>query len=168
MPSASATAQNKDTWLVLPFVESVRQVLEKMLRISPTVREPYVTTENSDLHEIRGVISFSGTISGSVTVTFTHQAAAELVEAFAGKRLEITHPHFRDAIGELSNMIAGSAKPHLPGKSDISIPDVLIGKCRLVEGVSDCPYVVIPCSSERGEFAVEVRIKKTPPTPNPA
>lgn len=161
MSFATAKAPSSYSWLILPFVNSVRQVFEKMVGIRPTFAQPYLTTENSNGHDICGVVGFSGTVSGSVVVSFTRQAATKLVESFAGERLDFSHPDFCDAIGELSNLIAGSAKSHIAGGTNISLPNVMVGKCQIVGVGSETPYVVIPCSSAHGEFAVEVRIRKT-------
>jgi chemotaxis protein CheX len=66
---------------------------------------------------------------------------------------------FADAIGELANMVAGSAKSDLGVIANISLPSVIIGHGHTIARLSGVPCVVIPCRTAVGEFAVEVNIK---------
>ena len=69
------------------------------------------------------------------------------------------HPDFTDAIGELTNMVAGNAKKDFPGCSvSISLPSVIIGPGHSVSQSKACPFLVIPCETELGDFNVEVAI----------
>jgi len=117
-------------------------------------------TADARQYNVFGIIGFSGALTGNVTVSFTHAAARKLVEAFTGSAIEEESPHFADAIGELANMIAGSAKSKLDLDAKISIPSVVIGDHCHVAAMSGIRCLVIPCTSALGEFAVEVCIKQ--------
>jgi len=69
------------------------------------------------------------------------------------------HDDFADAIGELANMIAGSAKKDLGHTASISVPNVVIGGGHIIARLSEVPCLVIPCRTPVGNFAVEVNIK---------
>jgi chemotaxis protein CheX len=146
--------------LIAPFVNSVRQVFLKMAGVETTVQKPHLKTHTSATYNVCGIIGFSGQISGSVVISFSDAAADKLVEAFAGSKIERTSPDFADAVGELANMIAGSAKQHLGAVASISVPSVVIGYT--VANMSNTPCIVIPCGSPFGDFAVEVAIKQSP------
>ena len=65
-----------------------------------------------------------------------------------------------DAVGELVNMIAGSAKAQFEGKDiSISCPNMVLGDSHTVQSGSDTVGVVIPCESDCGVFSVEVTSK---------
>lgn len=146
--------------LIMPFINAVKQVFQKMVRVEAVVQAPYLKSQTGSTYEVCGIIGLSGQVTGSVVVSFSDAAAEKLVEAFAGVALHRTSPDFADAIGELANMIAGSAKQHLGGRASISVPSVVIGAGYTVATPSGVPCVVIPCTSPFGKFAVEVCIKR--------
>ena len=78
----------------------------------------------------------------------------------AGMEIEANSPDFADAIGELSNMIAGGAKKDLGALATITVPTVVIGANHCVARLSDVPCIVIPCATPAGDFAVEINIKQ--------
>jgi chemotaxis protein CheX len=160
MSSAPAAAPTINPKLIVPFMNSVRQVFQKMAGVETTVQRPHLKTQNTSSYNVCGIIGFSGEVTGSVIVSFSDAAADKLVECFAGSKIDHDSPDFADAIGELANMIAGSAKQHLGGMASISVPNVVIGKGYTIASMSNTPCLVIPCSSPYGDFTVEVCIKQ--------
>lgn len=146
--------------LVIPFMNAVTQVFQKMVGVPATVQKPYLKTQTTSTYNVCGIIGLSGQVAGSVVVSFGEDTAVMLVEKFAGSKFKVTDPDFADAIGELANMIAGGAKQHLGGVASISTPSVVIGKGYVIAGMSDIPCVVVPCTSPCGDFAVEICIKR--------
>jgi chemotaxis protein CheX len=144
--------------LVVPFMNSVREVFAKMAKVDVKVSPPHFKTKPGSTYEVCGIIGFSGGITGSVVVSFSDAAAEKLVEAFAGMPLTRSSPDFADAVGELANMIAGGAKPHLGALASISTPNVIIGSGYTVASPTSTPCLVIPCSSPFGDFCLEVSI----------
>lgn len=159
--SHTVTAPAAST-LVLPFMKAVRDVFQKMAGVQTTVGRPQLKAEPIASYDVCGIIGFSGQISGSVVVSFSDAAAERLVAAFAGMPIDRSSPDFADAVGELANMIAGSAKKDLGADASISVPTVVIGSGYRIAGMSNAPSLIIPCDSPYGAFAVEVSIKRTP------
>jgi len=152
-----------DSKFILPFMNATRNVFHKMAGVATTIGKPYLKTDAANTAcEVCGIIGFTGQITGSVMISFSESAAQKLVEAFAGVKLAITDPDFADAVGELANMVAGSAKKDLGALASISVPSVVIGKGYIVAMNRNVPCLVIPCSSPLGDFAVEVSIKRNP------
>lgn len=148
-----------DPTLIDPFVESVKTVLRTMVGVETAVAEPHVRAAAAQ-YDVCGIIGFSGDLAGAVTVAFPKAAAERLVEAFTGAAIDVASPYFADAIGELANMIAGSAKSRLGVDASITVPSVVVGDGCRVAAPSDMPCVVIPCSTAAGEFAVEVCLRR--------
>jgi chemotaxis protein CheX len=146
--------------LVIPFVNSVRAVFSTMVGVQTTVNRPSFKSEPAPSFDVSGIIGFSGDVIGSVVVSFQKNAAAKLVQAFAGVDLPFESADFADAIGELANMIAGGAKKDLGANASISTPNVVIGSGHHIARLSGVPCLVIPCSTPVGDFAVEVCIKQ--------
>ncbi len=92
-------------------------------------------------------------------VSLQQAAAVKLVTAFTGMEMDPSSTDFCDAIGELANMIAGSAKKDLQLLASITVPTVILGNGHKVARLSGVPCIVIPCHTPAGDFAVEVNIK---------
>ena len=157
-PRAAPSAINPK--FIVPFVNSVRNVFSTMVGATTTIARPHVKSAPAVSYDVSSVIGFSGDIVGSVVVSFQKEAAMKLVASFAGAELPFESADFADAIGELANMIAGSAKKDLEVKASISVPSVIIGSGHIIARLSDVPCIVIPCTTAAGNFAIEVNIKQ--------
>ncbi|MGE5607773.1 MAG: chemotaxis protein CheX [Bacillota bacterium] len=146
--------------LIVPFVDAIRGVFSTMVGVPTTVERPHVKTAPAPTYDVSSIIGFSGDVVGSVVVSFQMTAAEKLATAFAGSPIDPASPDFADAIGELANMIAGSAKKHLGALASITVPSVVIGSGHSIARLSDVPCVVIPCKTGVGDFAVEVSVKQ--------
>ncbi len=156
--TASASAINPK--LIVPFVNSVRNVFSTMVKVPTEIERPVVKGLPGPSYDVSAIIGFSGDVVGSVVVSFQLEAARKLVAAFAQVELEIESPDFADALGELANMIAGNAKKDLGCNATISTPSVIVGAGHHVARLSDVPTLVVPCKTPVGDFAVEVSIKQ--------
>lgn len=147
--------------LIVHFANSVRTVLATMLGgTQATFGKPAIKSVPEASYDISAIIGFTGEIVGSMVVSFRQDAAAKLVEKFAGMALEPGTPDFADAVGELANMFAGNAKKDLGANASISCPNVIVGKGHTIARLQDVPCVIIPVQTPLGEFAVEVCIKQ--------
>jgi chemotaxis protein CheX len=157
-PAQSAPINAK---LIVPFVNSVRNVFQTMVGVQTTVER--LTLKNGPVtsYDVSAIVGFSGQIIGSVVVSFQMAAALSLVKAFAGADIVADSPDFPDAVGELANMIAGSAKKDLGATASITCPSVVIGANHVIARLRGVPCYVIPCKTPVGNFAIEVNMKQT-------
>ena len=146
--------------LIAAFVTSTQNVLKTMVQANSKIGKPVQKFDPQPSYDVSGIVGFSGEVVGSVVISFREQSALDIVEAFCGEKLDLHSEDFADAIGELSNMIAGSAKKDFGLEANIGIPSVIIGTGHSIARLRDVPCVVIPCTSEVGDFAVEVNIKQ--------
>lgn len=162
--TSAATAANATVSpeLIVHFVKSVQSVISTMVGVQITVGKPHLKTNPSPSYDVSGIIGFSGGVVGSMVVSFQLGAAVKIVAGFAGMEIKPETPDFADAVGELANMIAGSAKKDLGTMASISVPNVVLGSGHQVARLADVPCVVIPCKTAVGDFAVEVSIKQIP------
>jgi chemotaxis protein CheX len=88
------------------------------------------------------------------------------VTLFTGMEMPAEDDDFADAIGELVNMVSGGAKAQFDGKSvGISTPTVVMGSGHNVFGRKSMTTIEIPCTSDIGEFNVEVSLLLPTATP---
>jgi chemotaxis protein CheX len=145
--------------LIVPFVNSVREVFKTMVSVDVTVSRPHVKNQPEPSYDVSAIVQFGGDVAGSVVMSFEREAGVKIVEAFAGFVLDPGSEDFADAVGELCNMVAGSAKKNLTHEASIGLPSVIIGMGHHIARLKDVPCVVIPCESDVGLFAVEVSMK---------
>lgn len=150
-----------DAGLITPFAQSIQNVFSMMLQLPVTAADPVVRTGDSPAHGVSGIIGMSGDVTGSVALSLRTETALAIVELFCGERLDPADPDFADAIGELVNMICGGAKAMFGETRSVSIscPSVIVGEGHGVAMPSDIPCIAIPCSTEFGEFVIEVAIR---------
>ena len=146
--------------LVAAFVNSAKNVLSTMLGVESHIGKSELKVRPNPTYDVSGIVGFSGEVTGSVVVSFHKDAALKIVEALCCEKLEMDSEDFADAIGELSNMIAGNAKKDFGLRADITIPSVIIGHGHTVARLRDVPCIKIPCTSDAGDFALEVNIKQ--------
>lgn len=80
--------------------------------------------------KVVGTVGFAGTQSGLVTFHSSMEAAKEIAGAMLGMTADEVNDEVPDAIGEITNMIAGSFRTKMAENGDpwaISVPTVTVG-----------------------------------------
>jgi chemotaxis protein CheX len=106
------------------------------------------------------VIGLTGNAVGTVVVSLSRttalESAAALLQEKPGSLTEVDSDVV-DAIGELTNMIAGGAKAQLEKLSlSVSLPSVICGKNHTVSFPSEATPIEIPFESAWGPISIEV------------
>lgn len=150
-----------DPVFITPFIKSVQNVFSTMMQLSVNIGDPKIKTDEAPTYDVSGIIGMSGDVVGSVVLSFTTDTAGALVSLFSGQKLSANDADFADAIGELVNMVSGNAKGQFPGNKKVSIscPTVVVGRNHTVARQKDIPCVVIPCTTDCGEFVIEIAIR---------
>ncbi len=142
------------------FIGAAQNVFSSMLNTEVTLGRVTVNTSHVTAHDISGIIGLSGDAVGCVVVSFPMDTALAAYKAFAGEEIDPMDPNFLDAIGELTNMIAGNAKAEIVGMSiSIGLPTVIMGKQHCVNAPQNVPFICIPCHCKLGNFSIEVAFR---------
>lgn len=158
-----------DASFITPFMRSIDSVFSTMLQTTVKVLPPRLKPANEKCYDVSGIIGISGDVTGATVIGFPMETAMRVIKQFTGAEIPASEPDFSDAVGELVNMITGSAKAEFTGKkASISCPSVVVGACHHVTGSRDMPTIVIPCECDLGSFAMEVTIKDNSPAASPA
>jgi chemotaxis protein CheX len=140
-----------------PFVRSVLSVFSTMLNCGLTRGQPFVKDSHQPLHEVSGVIGLSGKAKGIVVLSLDREAALQATQAMLGERPLAINADVTDAVGELTNMIAGNAKAQLEQYAlNVSLPTVITGKGHCIDFPKDATAICIPFDCPWGEINVEV------------
>ena len=120
-------------------------------------------------HEISGIIGLSGKTSGTVVVSVDRNVAISATETMLGTRPESVDTDVIDAIGEITNMIAGKAKSGLEHLAmTLALPTVITGKNHVIRFGSGAQTICVPYSCKWGDLSVEVGLSDDAPSARPA
>lgn len=152
-----------DASYITPYIDATKNVFMTMMGVSVTIGKPQIRdTIPTEAFDVSGIIGMSGDVIGTVMLSFPLETARQVVATFTGSEIDVNSEDFGDAVGELINMITGGAKAKFEGKLvSISCPSVVVGEGHKIQQPSDSICIHIPCSSECGDFAVEVAFKKS-------
>ena len=145
---------------VKPFMDSAMSVFSTMLKCQLTPGEPTDDFRREPDHDVTGIIGMSGKSTGVVMVHITKSIALNVTEAMLGVRPEGLNADVIDAVGELTNMIAGGAKAQLnPEFTNLALPMVLIGR-NGIELPSCTKPTCVPFDSPWGALSVEIDVRE--------
>lgn len=143
---------------VNPIISATRNVFEMMLGCTPKRSGLQLKGEATPSHDVSAVIGVTGPTSrGTIVLSFSTEVAVQALERIIGTKATEVTPEVCDAVGELTNMIAGAAKAQLAHLDlSISIPNMVIGRDHRVVYSSEVQPICILFESEIGEFLIEV------------
>ena len=149
-----------DVSFINPFIRATLDTFKMMLNTEAKPGEARLKKEPLPTYDVSGIIGLSGDAKGSIAISFPKVMALKVVSAMIGMTLKVVGPELTDGIGEMANIIAGNAKQHLDGLNlSISLPNVVVGKEHMLVTQKDVPTLVIPFTTEMGDFSIEVTLK---------
>lgn len=151
-----------DKTLINSFIEGVSKTLETMASTKVTYGKPFVEQKFSARGEVAGVVGMvSNDYKATLTLSFPKQAILQILENMLGeKHSDITDEVF-DAVGELTNMIYGSAKGTLNdlGYSfEMAIPTVIKGQFIMLQHSKSATLVIPFKLTNQTEFYIEISV----------
>ncbi|MBF0436324.1 MAG: chemotaxis protein CheX [Magnetococcales bacterium] len=106
--------------------------------------------------DITAIVGFSGGMEGGIHLSAPMHSAIGLASAFIGEPIERFGPDVRDAMGELTNIVAGSVKSYLSEGIHLSPPNVITGAGHIVEYTATLESTKCYFMIKSGPFNVEV------------
>jgi chemotaxis protein CheX len=142
-----------------PFLIATASVFENMLAVKIDRQKPFLRTAFDPQYEVTGVIGLTGKATGTVAVSLSSRTALEITGRLLGEMPAAVNAQVSDAIGEVTNMIAGAAKSRLAElELNLGLPTVIIGRECCIAFPSRAVPISIPFTSELGPIVVEVGI----------
>jgi chemotaxis protein CheX len=140
-----------------PFVCAAVDVFSTMLDCELVRGQLSLNANFQPKHEVTGVIGLSGKASGTVVVSLDREVAISATERMLGQRPETIDNDVIDAVGEMTNMIAGKAKAGLEQfEMKLALPTVITGKNHVIRFGSTAQTICIPYTCPWGQISVEV------------
>ncbi len=146
-----------------PFLTSAIAAFDTMLGCPLTRGTPHIKSDAQPAHEVSGVIGLSGRARGTVVLSLSREAALNATAVLLQEQPAEINADVADAVGELTNIIAGGAKAKLDHLDmSVSLPTVITGKSHSVEFPKTVTPICIPFESEWGRITVEVGLMEDP------
>lgn len=155
--------------LINPFLCATCDVFRTMLGCDVSRGMPGLKQKRTPSFEVNGLIGFSGTYHGMVVVSLSESTAIGITERLLGHCPTAVDDDVVDAVGEVTNMIAGSAKAHLERfQLSIGLPTVICGKHHIVTFPSNSTPISLPLNTDLGAICVDIGLSKMPADVEPA
>ena len=146
-----------------PFLSATVSVFGTMLGCELGRRDPFVKEGFRPEHEVSGIIGLSGKAKGIVVLSLNKEAALQATSVLLKEQHSEMNTDVIDAVGELTNIIAGNAKAQLEHLAlSVSLPTVITGSGVSIEFPRDVSPICIPFESSWGEISVEVGLVEQP------
>jgi chemotaxis protein CheX len=149
-----------------PFIESSINVFETMLGCHVNRTGLRVSETFTPEYDLTGLIGLSGKVAGDIVISFEKALAFKATEALIGDTYDTITEDVIDTVGELTNMIAGSAKASMAElELKLALPTVIVGKNHSIRFPSKVKPISLAFESEWGNFNIEVGLLETAPVP---
>jgi chemotaxis protein CheX len=158
-----------DAATINPFIEAAGQVFETMVHCRLGRDKPRFPDPDDKRMQLTAVIGLSGTVRGAVAMAFPLDTAQKVAQRLLGTDGQLSDADVVDALGEVANMVAGSAKAKFEGHEIyIGLPTVVRGVQYSLEPPRQSVTIVLPFKSEIGDFLLNVIMESEPARRNPA
>ena len=150
-----------DVRFINPFLEATIDVLKTMAFVEPRPGKPYLKKDDLAKGDVSGIIGFTGAATGSMALSFSAECILKIVSNILGEEIKEINGDIKDAVGEITNMVSGSARKKLESLGlsiSAAIPTVVAGKGHSVSHITGGPSIIIPFETEQGPFVVDVCI----------
>lgn len=149
-----------------PFVAATVSVFSKMLGCTLSRRELRLKSQHRPEYEVSGVIGLSGRAAGTVVLSLSRDVALNGAAALLGERPETLGSDVSDAVGELTNIIAGAAKAQLAEwEMSVSLPTVITGRNHRINFPSGAAPICVDFDSPWGPLCLEVSLVESDAAP---
>ncbi len=140
-----------------PFIASLKNTFRTMLGCEAQRGQLAVKSSGHAHHPISGVIGLSGKAVGTVVVSFSREVALRAASTMLMTEATEVNEDVLDAVGELTNMVAGGAKAQLEEfQLMVSLPNVITGQDHEVHFPSNVTPLCIHFQTPWGPLTLEV------------
>jgi len=146
--------------LVNPFIEGTLHILDTTALVKVNPEPPFLKENTVHNGDISGLLTVEGDLEATVAISFTEKSILGIVSAMFGEELFEINEEIVDAVGEISNMIAGHVTTkigELGRKVKVKFVKVVTGRNEEILHTPAGSHVVgIPFRTTKGKVLLEV------------
>ncbi|MDE7169864.1 MAG: chemotaxis protein CheX [Mucispirillum sp.] len=125
--------------------------------------KPYLSHSDINIKHLSAAIKISGDHKGAFIIALSEKDAKKMASMLILEEKRFLDKDVMDAMGEIINMISGSAKSRLADmafKFKLNVPAFVLGKgTRLFKSDEYAPYICVPFHSDVVNFTIQVSLK---------
>ncbi len=146
-----------------PFISSLSRAFRTMLNCEVQRGQATLKNQQPRQYGVSGIIGLSGNAVGMVVLSLSAEVAKKATAAMLLSETDEIDADVIDAVGELTNVVAGAAKAEL-AEFDlrVSLPSVITGDNHDVRFPSNVTPICVPFTTEWGSLALEVGLAPLP------
>ncbi len=149
-----------DAALVNPFVEGTLHILDTTAFVKVKAETPFLKKNRKSLGDISGYLEITGDLSGSAAISFSEESILGIVSAMFGEDMTEINEEINDAVGEISNMVAGHVTTKIAEmgkKIKVKFKEIKSGMGTVIDHFEGSEYVLaLPFKTTKGKVVIEV------------
>lgn len=149
-----------DVSLVNPFVEGTLHILDTTAFVKVKPEPPFCKTHQRAEGDISGMLEISGDLRGSAAISFSEKSILGIVSAMFGEDVVEINEDIIDAVGEISNMVAGHVTTKIAEmgkKIKVKFTKVFTGPDQEIVHIKEGgPVISFPFRTTKGKVVIEV------------
>jgi chemotaxis protein CheX len=139
------------------FISSLDHTFQTMLDCEVIRGQATLKDNLTPKYDVSGVIGLSGKAVGTVVLSFSKEVATQAASHLLMSEHTEIDDEVVDAVGELTNIVAGAAKSQLAEYQLMaSLPNVITGRDHEVRFPSEVKPICVPFTTKWGPLALEV------------
>lgn len=147
-----------------PFISGLVTTFSTMLDCPLRRGELSLKNKPTPAFGVSGIIGLSGRAIGTAIISLSEEVALNAASTMLMVPCEEVDDEVTDAVGELANMVVGSAKAQLePYQMSISLPNVMLGKDAVLKFPSSVQPISVPFDCKWGKLSLEVGLEIVEP-----
>ena len=146
-----------------PFIASLSRSFRTMLDCEVHRGQLMLKAQQTRRYGISGIIGLSGKAVGMVVLSLSDEVAMKATSAMLLCETTEINADVIDAVGELTNMVAGAAKAELAEyEMQVSLPNVITGEEHDIRFPSNVTPICVPFTTDWGDLMLEVGLAPAP------
>ncbi len=147
-----------------PFISALSNTFATMLDTQVRRGKVSLKADECPMHEITGVIGLSSDKAvGAVVLSVSENVALQAASAMLLTEVNEVTDEVVDAIGELTNVVAGAGKAELEEYHlSSSLPNVITGRDHAIRFPSETAPICVHFESDWGPLTLEVGLTLVP------
>jgi len=142
------------------IARATEEIFNTMIFMEISAGDPFTNGKRTIASHVSAMIGLSGDFTGMLYLHCPEPVALAIAGAMLGMDLERIDTDVKDALGEITNMMAGGLKEALTAENialEIAIPTAVSGQAYTISSPSGSERLVIPFTVEQGQFIVEMK-----------
>jgi chemotaxis protein CheX len=140
-----------------PFIASLTHTFRTMLECEVQRGQPSLKDDKTPKYDVSGIIGLSGKAIGTVVLSLSEAVALKAASTMLMSEITSINADVVDAVGELTNVIAGGAKAQLEEyHMSVSLPNVITGRNHEIRFPSTITPICVPFDTVWGPLSLEV------------